>query len=350
MNGATNRISEPALAAVYDGAGNLKSWSGVLDQQFDPLSMLREFSPSSEDDFYIYTAGGERLATKANSQQEWTWTVRGPSGKVLRQYNTFGPDESLFFMWSEDLMYRGEQLLAMQRVAEEGGRIHYHLDHLGTPRQLTSETYKDGVLQASEELSRNDYDPFGTEASSIRQLAVRAYGANSMQYTGHERDYHSGVYAENVDYYDYMHARFYQPGWGRFLSVDRSDPDLTRPQTFNRYAYALNNPIRYNDPTGSDALDTIRGAANAFASDMLFGAGRVGSSNADYRSGQQLGDLAALAVNGVELGVGGGGEVWVGELSGSANWGSANCLGRRIGGRRIVWVGELGSEPRLSPK
>jgi hypothetical protein len=37
---------------------------------------------------------------------------------------------------------------------------------------------------------------------------------------------------------------------GRFISPDTLVPDPTDPQDLNRYSYAKNNPMRYNDPTG----------------------------------------------------------------------------------------------------
>jgi hypothetical protein len=37
---------------------------------------------------------------------------------------------------------------------------------------------------------------------------------------------------------------------GRFISADTMVPDGKNPQAFNRYAYALNSPLRYNDPSG----------------------------------------------------------------------------------------------------
>ncbi|GHT79311.1 hypothetical protein AGMMS50262_22820 [Bacteroidia bacterium] len=47
-----------------------------------------------------------------------------------------------------------------------------------------------------------------------------------------------------------MNARLYDPAVGRFLSPDPyvQAPDFS--QNFNRYSYALNNPLKYTDPNG----------------------------------------------------------------------------------------------------
>ncbi len=47
-----------------------------------------------------------------------------------------------------------------------------------------------------------------------------------------------------------MNARFYVPGLGRFLSADTIVPDPANPQSFNRYSYVLNSPLKFTDPTG----------------------------------------------------------------------------------------------------
>ena len=61
-------------------------------------------------------------------------------------------------------------------------------------------------------------------------------------YTGHEHLTWFGVVN--------MNARLYDPLLGRFLSPDPyvQAPDNT--QNYNRYSYALNNPLVYTDPTG----------------------------------------------------------------------------------------------------
>ena len=80
-----------------------------------------------------------------------------------------------------------------------------------------------------------------TQADTCAHREVPGHRSRS---TGKERDAESGN--------DYFGARYYASTMGRFLSPD---PLLNsgrpgNPQTWNRYAYALNNPLRTIDPTG----------------------------------------------------------------------------------------------------
>jgi hypothetical protein len=47
-----------------------------------------------------------------------------------------------------------------------------------------------------------------------------------------------------------MGARWYEARIGRWVSADTIVPDPADPQSLNRYAYVLQNPLRYIDPTG----------------------------------------------------------------------------------------------------
>ena len=47
-----------------------------------------------------------------------------------------------------------------------------------------------------------------------------------------------------------MNGRVYDPDLGRFLSPDPNVQFVADLQTYNRYTYAANNPLRYTDPTG----------------------------------------------------------------------------------------------------
>lgn len=60
-------------------------------------------------------------------------------------------------------------------------------------------------------------------------------------YGGHEEDPETNLV--------YMQQRYYDPEAGRFLSVDPVQAD-GNGESFNRYAYANDNPYRYTDPDG----------------------------------------------------------------------------------------------------
>jgi len=66
--------------------------------------------------------------------------------------------------------------------------------------------------------------------------------ATPYRYTGQRWESVLGLY-------DY-HARWYDPALGRFAQPDPLVPEPGNPQSLNRYAYTLNNPVRYNDPSG----------------------------------------------------------------------------------------------------
>jgi RHS repeat-associated protein len=107
--------------------------------------------------------------------------------------------------------------------------VYFHLDHLGSPRVITD--------SAGAVVSKHHYLPFGEE------LPVQAMnGSNTRQFTGHERDDESGL--------DYMVVRHYGSSLNRFLSVDPDGANPTNPQSWNKYAYALGNPIKFLDGAG----------------------------------------------------------------------------------------------------
>jgi RHS repeat-associated protein len=64
------------------------------------------------------------------------------------------------------------------------------------------------------------------------------------QFTGKERDSETGL--------DYFGARYFSGAQGRFTTADplMASARASNPQTWNRYSYALNNPLRYVDPDG----------------------------------------------------------------------------------------------------
>jgi RHS repeat-associated protein len=101
-----------------------------------------------------------------------------------------------------------------------------HTDMLGS---VISESDSTGNI-----ISRSHYEPFGKRIGGDKE---------GIGYTGHLQDKDLGL--------TYMQARYYDPLIGRFYS---NDPLPFRDvHSFNRYAYANNNPYKYTDPTGEAA-------------------------------------------------------------------------------------------------
>jgi RHS repeat-associated protein len=90
-------------------------------------------------------------------------------------------------------------------------------------------------------ISDERYTPWGTARDMSQQAAV------PYRYTGQREEAALGLY-------DYG-ARWYDPSIGRFIQADTIVPEPANPQNLNRYSYALNNPLKYTDPTGYDPLD-----------------------------------------------------------------------------------------------
>jgi RHS repeat-associated protein len=240
----TNHLTTINGAAVtYDAAGNINAIASISTTpgslySYDGTGMMTEATVGSDDRQFIYTADDERIAIKQGAS--WTWTVRDVDGKVLREFTSLESGSNLAMtnrQWVKDYVWRDGLLLA---TITPGGTLHYHLDHLGTPRLVSD---ANGV-----KVAEHAYYPFGAEIN----LTPHESPEEAMKFTGHERD----IVAGDGHTLDYMHARYYNPTAGRFLSID---PVLTKsamrsPQMWNRYSYTANNPMNRTDPTGKDSF------------------------------------------------------------------------------------------------
>jgi RHS repeat-associated protein len=114
------------------------------------------------------------------------------------------------------------------------------------------------------------------------------------RFPGKERDSESGN--------DYFEARYFASSMGRMLSPDPLGGSLANPQSLNKYAYALNNPLVNTDPTG---LYVCKDSADCSSQqDKDFEAARqhdLQSKNADVvRGAPAYGDVNAK--NGTTVG------------------------------------------------
>ncbi|QQR72314.1 MAG: RHS repeat-associated core domain-containing protein [Holophagales bacterium] len=160
---------------------------------------------------------------------------------------------------------------------------YYHADHLGTPRLITNSRH--------ERVAQPNYYPFGEEVTTTGNQQT----IDDKKFTGHQRDTLGtpGV----ADDIDYMHARFYSPLLGRFLSTDPVLGMQQNPQSWNRYSYAHGNPVNYLDANGETPLAVVGAGVGA-----AFGA--LGSIGAQLYQGTELNwqDVGAAAAGGFVAG------------------------------------------------
>src|SRR4030095_6880145 len=98
---------------------------------------------------------------------------------------------------------------------------------------------------------RQDFDPFGGELSA----GVGIRSANNGYSVDPVRQKFGSYERDNETELDFAQSRYYGSVQGRFTSPDSFFGGKTNPQTLNLYAYVLNNPLKWADPTGHFAQD-----------------------------------------------------------------------------------------------
>ena len=135
----------------------------------------------------------------------------------------------------------GDGLFAIYVINNKGdGAMYYiHKDYLGSFETITN--------QEGEVVERLSFDPWGRRrnASNWSYDDLPDSYLFCRGYTGHE----------HLDEFDIvnMNGRTYDPLLGRFLSPDNYVQAPYYTQSYNRYSYVLNNPLKYTDPSGEFA-------------------------------------------------------------------------------------------------
>jgi RHS repeat-associated protein len=206
---------------------------------------------------------------------------------------------------------------------------YYHGDHLGSSNILTD---RSGNL-----VQRYENTAFGKQWHQNNGQAFPL----SHRYTGQVFDDVTGLY--------YYNARYYDPELGRFIQPDTIVPYPGDPQTYNRYSYVNNNPLKYVDPSGHFFFAVIIGAvvgaalgaaiAAVTGGDIFMGAlggaigggfGAVGAALGGAiggSTGAAVGAIAGGATGGAVSAIAVGGDVGMGALTGAIAGGLAWGVG-----------------------
>ncbi|HJR74175.1 MAG TPA: RHS repeat-associated core domain-containing protein [Luteimonas sp.] len=201
----------------YDAQGNLANKNGVV-HDFDFGNRLREVVGKEG---YHYDGHGRRILTW-RPDDSLDFSLYGQSGQLwYQEYDAKG--------LAVENVYLAGSLIATYEYnwnTDVFVTKYHHTDALGSPVAVTN--------AAGQVTDRTDWEPYG---AAIGKPAYEGIG-----FTGHVHDAATKL--------TYMQQRYYDPGIGRFLSVDPVTANANSGVNFNRYAYANNNPYKFLDPDG----------------------------------------------------------------------------------------------------
>jgi RHS repeat-associated protein len=207
-------------------AGNLTA-TPFASMTYDPEGRVKTFQSAtlSVNSGYGYDAEGQRVKATVGGTQ--TVYVYDATGQLAAEYGG---------------------------TVTASGTQYLTADHLGSTRLVTA---AGGVVQ-----ERHDFAPFGEEVAALGcgeaagsvlrsprcDIAGYGIGGVRIKFTGKERDAETGL--------DYFGARYFSSPQGRFTSPDRpfADQNPADPQSWNLYTYGRNNPLRFFDPSGMEAV------------------------------------------------------------------------------------------------
>ncbi len=212
----------------YDDIGNTttRSHSGTAQKlTWDTEGHLESATDATGTTSYVYDANGTRLLR------------RDPQGTTLYLDGTEIRLSKTSALSSTRYYTHNGQTIAMR--TKDG------LKFLGTDHHGTAELAIDGATLA---VTRRRTGPFGAPRDTT-----------PVTWTG-ERGFVGGTIDASTGL-THLGAREYDPGIGRFISVDPLI-DHGDPQQMNGYAYANNSPVTFSDPTGLISADSAERLVN----------------------------------------------------------------------------------------
>ncbi|KOR30671.1 hypothetical protein TI04_04635 [Achromatium sp. WMS2] len=232
---ASNRLTSIAgVAITSDTDGRITndpSGTAAIQYAYNAQDLITTVTKAGVlTDTYIYDGDGRRIA-RTQSNQTTRYVLDATGGdlySVLAETNASNVVQHYYLY--------GEGLVAQ---VTGNGHLYYHFDQTGNTIALTNDS---GVVTDS-----YAYEPFGN-------TTVQGSSYNPFRFVGKY-----GV-MDDSNGLQHMRARYYRPDLRRFLSLDALYGNVDDPQTLNRYAYVIGNPIVGVDPSGKCSGSTGEGS------------------------------------------------------------------------------------------
>ena len=332
---SSGRINSDATGLYhYDANGNMLSGRG-RSFEWNSFNKVAKLSERGQQVKFQYGTNQERI--KRSIGNKTTYYV-SPDYEVDIEKNEHG--QTITTM--RHRIFADGQVVAEHiktKVNDEkqvDKTAYFHRDALNTADLITDNMSK-------VQLERT-YTPFGETFSLVKsQPTPTLVHENLRGYTGHEN--------VGIGTLINMNARLYDPVIGRFISADSIIPSPYYSQSYNRYAYVYNNPLKYTDPSGHSAILIFALGAAIFTGAMTFEdpsiqtigmvigtvmmgvagmqAGGWASAEAAAISGARVGFTTSFISSGGDLGDGVKGAI-LGGASAATAWGIGHGFGGNL--------------------
>lgn len=206
--------------------------------------------------YQIEETGVDRISFSYNHMNNRSGMFYGglQTDKMLRQYRKhYSVDGSMEIKHNtvtgavEFVTYIGGDGYTAPVVYKSNGTtgeyLFLHRDYLGSIVAISDITGK--VVE------KRLFDAWGETIKIVdgQGTILTNFAVLDRGYTGHEHLQSVGLV--------HMNGRLYDAKLHRFLQPDNYIQDPYNSQNYNRYGYVLNNPLKYNDPSGEFFLGTV---------------------------------------------------------------------------------------------
>ncbi|MCL6270747.1 FG-GAP-like repeat-containing protein [Sansalvadorimonas sp. 2012CJ34-2] len=241
---------------IVTGGGRVVTWSSYdLPTRFEKNGKTVDFAYAPSRDRYRKISGDTTTwyLDKIFEQEQ----ARENGKDVVRQKH---------FIYADGKIQAIQVKTSENGVPKSGDETRYlHRDNLGSIDTITSTT--------GEIVKQTSYGPFGARRAgdwrATSPIGLPTLSAlTNRGYTGHEMIDEVGLI--------HMNGRVYDSDIGRFLSADPIVQDPYDSQTYNRYAYARNNPLKYTDPSGFSFWDRARDTVRSIGRSISRGVRSIG--------------------------------------------------------------------------